>query len=63
MTLEKLKYIVSEAYNKHDWYVGIDDLPEQLKEVELGEWIDDGKYSYRSDIYQDDVRNNFMGEL
>ena len=59
MTLEELKYIVSEAYNKNERYVDIDCLPWQLKEVELGEWIDDGKYSHCSDIYQDDVGNHF----
>jgi len=59
MTLEELKYLVSESYNKHQWFIGIDDLPKQISEVENEGWTDEGKYSYRSDYYKDNEGNHF----
>lgn len=59
MTLEELKYLVAEAYKKREWFVGDDDIA-GLTLAEGGEWIEDGKYSYRSDIYSTEDGNHFM---
>ena len=60
MTLEEFRYIVKEAYGNRDRYVGIDDFPEQITEVEEDNWTDDGKYSYSSAVYKCDQGNHFM---
>lgn len=55
MTLDELKYLVKEACDSYGCgYIGIDDLPEQMSEVEDDGWTDDGKYSHTSAIYKDD---------
>lgn len=58
MTLEELEYLVAEAYKKREWFVGDGDI-EELTCVEKGEWMGEGKYSYRSDIYSTEDGNHF----
>ena len=60
MTLDEFKYIVKEAYGNRDRYVGIDDFPEQVTEVEEDDWTDEGKYSYSRAVYKCDQGNHFM---
>ena len=58
MTLEELEYLVAEAYKKRDWFVGDDNI-DGITLVEAGDWIENGKYSYRSDIYSTEDGNHF----
>lgn len=58
MALEELKYLVAEVYKKREWFVGDDDIKGLIR-VEKGEWIDEGKYSYCSDIYSTEDGNHF----
>ena len=61
MTLEELKYFVKEACDSYNCgYVGIDELPEQIEEVEDGGWEDNGKYSHQTSIFKCDQGNHFL---
>lgn len=59
MTLDELRYLVKEAYKKCAGFVGDDDI-EALTIVEEGDWIDDGKYSHRSDVYSTEDGKHFQ---
>ena len=55
MKIDELQYLVKEACDSYGCgFIDEDNLPSQLTLVEEGDWDDQGKYQYRTDIYVDD---------
>lgn len=48
--MTELEELQKYAKENGEHYFGIDDLPDDWEEIDDGQWVDEGKYSYNTTI-------------
>ena len=48
--MTELEELQKYAQENGEHYFGIDDLPDDWEEIDDGQWVDEGKYSYNTTI-------------